>query len=93
MFYKALHSADIYRCRYATVLDELGMDLGGVKPGEGLLEAEDLFHGRVGKRAGTAFVRTLVRQKGIEAETLIKGHPLFDCLVADFPDGAVRDIF
>ena len=89
MFDKALNGADIHRCWYEAVLDELGMDLGGIKPGKGLLEAEDFLHGRVGERAGASFVRAFVGQKCVESEALVKGYPLFNGFVADFPDGAI----
>lgn len=38
------------------LLDELAVDLGGVEPGERLLEPVDLLNGRIGEGAGNALI-------------------------------------
>ncbi len=78
------HGGD--ECRLHKVL----MDLGGVEPGEGLLEAVDLLNGRIREHPGGALVRTLLRHECVDAAILVEGHPFAECLGAVLEYGAVR---
>ena len=66
------------------------MDLGGVQPGKGLLEAVDFLNGGVGQRPGGALVGTLLWHEGVDAAVLVEGHPFAKGLRAVLEYGAIR---
>ena len=66
------------------------MDLGGVQPREGLLEAVYLFDGRIREHPGGSLIRTLLRHEGVDAAVLVEGHPFAEGLGAVLEHGAVR---
>ena len=64
-------------------LDELFVDLCGVKSRKGLLESEDLFDREVCQSPRGSFVRSGSRHECIDTTALINGDPLFEGFVID----------
>ena len=71
-------------------LHKVSMDLGGVEPREGLLEAVDLLNGRIRERPRGALVGTFLWHERIDAAVLVEGHPFAEGLGAVLEHGTVR---
>lgn len=85
-----LDGADADRGGDESRLHKMPVDLGGVEPRECLLEAVDLFDGRVGQHPCGALVGAFLRHEGVDAAVLVEGHPFAECPGAVPEDGAVR---